>query len=341
MNNFEDVDIDNSLLFKYINQNGNDLLSNMSGVELQELLYYLELYRLCYRKTLKINKNITFGLELEFGNLSYDNVKNILERNNLMNWSLGVESKQNLEIDSPILTDTEDVWLELKKVCDLISANAKITDYSAGHIHIGAHIFKKYKIREKMINFLKLYEAYENIIFRFLYSEYLCARPCITEYAACCLKKAGDCRKVIISEKEKGINEILYENLGDKFNAVTFRYAKDFENKAPYNTIEFRSPNGTLNPIIWQNNVNFLVKLIEYSKNNNFNDDVVSRRINLNKNIKFELYNEIFLEQALELSDMIYSNNLEKMYFLKQYLKSFEVGNEPMIKAKEFTRYRQ
>ena len=33
----------------------------------------------------------------------------------------------------------------------------------------------------------------------------------------------------------------------------------------------------------------------------------------------FELLRNIYLEQAIELSDMIFDNNLDKIYFLKQY----------------------
>ena len=38
-----------------------------------------------------------------------------------------------------------------------------------------------------------------------------------------------------------------------------------------------------------------------------------------------KVYNEIYIEQSLELCDMIFSNNLDKIYFLKQYLKQLKV----------------
>jgi len=50
-----------------------------------------------------------------------------------------------------------------------------------------------------------------------------------------------------------------------------------------------------------------------------------------------DCYSEIFLDQALELSDMIFDTNLDKIYFLRQYLKSYEVGNYIFEKAKPFT----
>jgi len=111
----------------------------------------------------------------------------------------------------------------------------------------------------------------------------------------------------------------------------------NFQNVFPYqahsftpnNTIEFRCPNGTLNPIIWQNNVNLFTKLLLFCKEESYQPEVVEARekINNHKYMKLEWYDEIYLQQALEFSDLIFSNNLDKIYFLKQYLKSFEVRN--------------
>ena len=48
----------------------------------------------------------------------------------------------------------------------------------------------------------------------------------------------------------------------------------------------------------------------------------------------------IYLEQALELCDMIFTNNFDKVYFLRQYLKSFEVckKNADYPKARSLTK---
>mgnify|MGYP007013875692 FL=1 len=64
-----------------------------------------------------------------------------------------------------------------------------------------------------------------------------------------------------------------------------------------------------------------------YCKSTSFNDDTVQHRhqLNLDRFAKLILYDEIYLEQALELCDMLFSNNFDKVYFLRQYLKSFKV----------------
>ncbi len=106
------------------------------------------------------------------------------------------------------------------------------------------------------------------------------------------------------------------------------------------NTIEFRCPNGTLNPIIWQNNVNLFVNMLLYSQSSDFNEEIVSRRFNeiTKENVRLELYKLINLDKAIELSDLIFKNNLDKVYFLRQYLKDFEIGSESLEMAKPFTR---
>ena len=48
------------------------------------------------------------------------------------------------------------------------------------------------------------------------------------------------------------------------------------------------------------------------------------------------IYKNIFLTQAIEFVDLIFNNNLDKIYFLRQYLKSFE-EKDSYEKAKKFT----
>ena len=52
------------------------------------------------------------------------------------------------------------------------------------------------------------------------------------------------------------------------------------------------------------------------------------------------LYNNICLKNALEFSDLVFDNNLDKIYFLRQYFKDFQdnYGLKEAVKAKEFTK---
>lgn len=52
------------------------------------------------------------------------------------------------------------------------------------------------------------------------------------------------------------------------------------------------------------------------------------------------LYNNINLKNALEFVDLVFDNNVDKMYFLRQYLKNFQdnYGIKTAVKAKRFVK---
>ena len=69
---------------------------------------------------------------------------------------------------------------------------------------------------------------------------------------------------------------------------------------------------------------------------NDFDDDILDRRKIEVASIfsSIDAYSDIYLEQAVELADLIFDNNLDKVYFLRQYIKSFEKGTKPFARAK-------
>ena len=48
-------------------------------------------------------------------------------------------------------------------------------------------------------------------------------------------------------------------------------------------------------------------------------------------------YNKVYIEDALNFADIVFDNNLDKVYFFKQYLKSFEESRR-YVKAKTFSK---
>ena len=92
------------------------------------------------------------------------------------------------------------------------------------------------------------------------------------------------------------------------------------------NTIEKRTGNGTTNHIIIQNDINFTTKLMNYCNNELFDEDLIKRRVQINKKTlsKLRSYNDIDIIGSLELADLIFNNNLDKIYFLKQYFKDMK-----------------
>ena len=239
------------------------------------------------------------------------------------NWILKHDASLKFggEINSPILTDNISSWIQLDEICLIVDRYAKISTMAGGHIHFGTQILGD--DINNWLNFLKLWSAYENIIFRFCYGNFLDARKSINFYA----------KPVALLFKDK-FYDIKTDNINDipkcfssRYQAVNFKKIEDTKFKEN-NTIEFRCPNASLQSVVWQNNINFLAKLILYCQSNNYDEEKIlyyfKKVTELTCNLSY--YREIFLEQSLELCDMIFDNNLDKLYFLKQYIKSFEIG---------------
>ena len=327
------IDEQDETLFKEFPPNENETFSSINGTSLLDLIILLKNYYLTLRESLNLNKKVSFGLELEFTSLNEEMIRFIM--NELFpkeEWLLKNETtvKNGLEIASAILIDAKNTWYTLKEVCERISPYAKESLDAGAHIHIGAHILGSNKMT--WLNLMKLWAVYENIIFRFSYNEHLTARPLLFGYAPPIAKYLWQDYEQAI-KNNYDINDLidLITRKYSKEHALTFShvYSTDFTKRKYKNTIEFRIPNGTLNPIIWQNNVNLFTKMMLYAKSSSFNHDIIDKRYEKVKDMFHNLnyYNEIFLEQALEFCDLIFTSNIDKLNFLKQYLKNYKIAN--------------
>ena len=336
-------------IYNYLKPTDNDKLSDMKGIDLQELLFYLEDYYLTLRNELKIDKNITFGLEIEVEKPVINNIKQSFEENDLdKKWTLkkDLSLAGGIEAISPKLIDTKHNWQELKKICDILEKYSIIGNRCGGHIHVGIQALGTKK--QTWINFINLWSTYENIIYRFVYGEYLNARYAMNKYASpIALELKEDYKKIKRLEKKldtKDIINMISKRRGQAVNFLNINLDEKNKQKEKYynNTIEFRCPNGTINPVIWQNNTNLFINLLNYINSPIYDNDIIEKRKILNDNKYFHLYwySEIYLQQSLELCDMLFNNNLDKIYFLKQYLKNFEINDRGNSKSKPFTKKR-
>lgn len=138
----------------------------------------------------------------------------------------------------------------------------------------------------------------------------------------CNLKATGEIIREDESKVRNIISTITYILLNTALGtAINFTNVKvDELTKRKYkNTIEFRIPNGTANEIVWQNYINTLVKFLLAQID--IDEDFLDYQIEM-KNIPTPItYREIYLRKALELADLIFQSNTDKIYFLNQYLK--------------------
>ena len=103
-----------------------------------------------------------------------------------------------------------------------------------------------------------MWSTYENIIFRFSYGEYLSYRPTLDEYAKTVSKRFLKVYKKLVGNEKIDAYDIVKKLSINRYQAVNFENVMNLDEKIEGNIIEFRCPNASLNPVIWQNNVNFL-----------------------------------------------------------------------------------
>ena len=328
----------------FIDSTKNDSFSSLRRIDLQELLVETENYLLEYRDKLNLPDYVTFGTEIEYEGLFKVFATEFIE-NNLTNWVSAVDYSlmNGGEIQSPIMRDEIEYWQDLKKICNYLSKKKVDTTHNAGgHIHVGAHILGE--DASAWVKFLKLYTAYENILFRFAYGDKINNRRKMCKYA----RPTAD----ILYNGIKNLNssdlliDVLLELPVNKKNlALSFYNVKLCSSKTVMqrNTIEFRSPNATTNEVIWQNNINTFTKMLVSAKNKTIDEDFLNYKLN-NEYLSYReneyMYSEVNLKNALEFVDLTFNNNLDKVYFLRQYLKDFQenYGVKKTIVAKKFVR---
>lgn len=135
------------------------------------------------------------------------------------------------------------------------------------------------------------------------------------------------------------------------FNKLQYGIAGD--NPSPSDHFEVRCFNGTLSPEIAQNNINLITKIVvaviegtidkkyvltEYEKykKKRYNFDRFCCMLDEEKEIPqynrlLNGFSKVKMEKALRLADMIFDNELDKCYFLKQYLKLFSIQEEEIV----------
>ena len=325
-------------IFKLFNPNDNTKLTEIKNDDLLELIILIDDINIELRNSLGFSKDITFGFEIEFEQTNTQKVKTLINKffpNS--DWKCDYDDSllDGVEIISPILNDTNSTWRDLKNVCQIGKENGKVSQNSGAHVHVGAHIFNAQK--DSFLNFIKLWSIYENIIFRFSYGEFLTPRMSINKYAEPVSFNMYELYKNILNVKTD--TDLLYNLPKTRNHAVSFQNTNNLTIFEEKNTIEFRCPNGTLEPAIWQNNANLFISLLKYSIDGNFNDDIVEKRrriLDFECQPSLKIYDDIYFEQALELCDLIFKRNIDKIYFLRQYLKSLDPITKKFEKAKKF-----
>lgn len=238
-----------------------------------------------YRYDIGLNDKYTFGTEIEFTGVNLERLISILKNKNLpiryeLNHKWGLPkydiwyldedctvTKDVLgcaiggELSSRIFTDTFTTWQEIKKVCETLNeANATVSPVCSNHIRVCLSSIKNkpqfFEIFTKLIAIME-----EEINLFFMGDDYLIRET-----------KANYARNLRCHLLDF-INTVDFQNPEDYF--FEMRKARSglllFTNRDAINLndfydkqlMEIRYPNGTLNPKTIQNNINFILKLID------------------------------------------------------------------------------
>lgn len=296
----------------------------------QAIIYAATKHPFKLKPTMELSSEYSFGIEIEFEYAPLDNIKNIGK------WTLEEETAVSKksggriiggELISPILTDAPSTWKDISSKCNKLVKNGAIsTNYTGGHIHIGSQIIGDNP--DNIRRFLKIWELFENIIYYFSYGYSNKHRLGINFYA----KPIGKTLKRTRNSKN-GYDQfktyyhwIKYfkENQDPKHEGLSFQKFYGFEEDEG-NTIEIRCPNGSLDPAIWQNNINFFIRLLLSSREQSCDEELIDHLLLTKGPIEYDVknFNKLDFDRAILLSNMIYDNEIDKLSFLKQCLKLF------------------
>lgn len=262
---------------------------------------------LSYRKILTIPRKINFGLELELDKIDFDQVYKLVKKqiggNLVIKTDKSLTKGENVEIATPVLQNNRETWIMLKKLGDLLKQLKPNYSNCSFQVNFDGDLLESNAAKRK---FLKLYAVYEDIVYRFSKGEDREYRDSLDTYAS----------PIILTLK--GLKEMPDEMLLEPFTEQK-RYGIALKNKTK-NLIEFRTPNATSNPILWQNYITFFYYLLMYSKSPKCSERDLDEYIDLfYKTYLLEYYENEHLEKAKSLANKIFNNSTDKVYFLQQY----------------------
>lgn len=316
---------------KIFDESHNIHLTSLNNYELYSILASINKYKLKVREGLSINNHFTYAPEIEFICRSYDRAQKLFPKDKFENWTLKKEITigNGFEITpASFLKNNKKDNNEIKEILHAIKKDPlSYVDYRCGlHMNIGMQAFSD---KEHLDRFILLWLAYEEVIFRFCYGDYLNPRKPI-------ISMTIPLRYSINLNNYNNPKNTIYTT---KKNAISLYKAKSF-NFEYNNVLEIRCPNATLSQITMQNELNLFYHMIECTKEDKFIDmEKIRNNVLKKENIRLESYNKIYLQEAMNFSDIVFDNSLDKYYFLKQYLKNNKeikyTVQEKMVKYKK------
>ena len=278
----------------------------------KEILESVVSQKFPYRKTINIPKNIGFGYEIEMGLGLIDHAK-IYNDFSKSKYEVAPESNMynkthilGTEIVTPVFYNNEKSWKELKKLSDKLKTYKANFDYYSFQVNVDDNN----GIYQNPLKFIKFFTAYEDIIYTISKGYDKDLRKGIDIYAHSCLHGLNN----IDLNDPKSIYMLNLQFYRNKF------YALSLKNKI----IEFRTPNSTFDAWLWQNYANIFTNLLLSIQDDKIDYDKIDKYLKnpIDRNV-------LNIDKAIELSNIIFSSDTDKLYLLKQYL--YGISNNQIL----------
>ena len=246
----------------------------------------------------------------------------------------GIDYSIGGEIVSPILEDSEEAWQDIKLSCEYLQKNAKCTDTCSVHINVGAQsLGNNY---QNWYNFFKIFACCEHEIYRYLADGKMIRSIAISggfrrSFAMPC---AMQIREGLARCDEEGVQDIntLWNYCSFNGHRQT-RKNKSVSLKELYVTddkmidaekldiplygrrIEFRMANGTFDPVLIQNFVYTIQRILDTARNltpeqNKKLDDLLTKSIPNNYNDSLDM------SRVLDVANLLFDDREDKLQFL-------------------------
>lgn len=223
-------------------------------------------------KNMTIPDDMTVGIEIESEGEKFVDIYIIANFfsgwNTKEEWSIG----EGVEVVSPILNNSPKNVEDIYCICQALQKSGqKISDKCGGHIHIGSDYLKT---KEAYVNLIELWANNEDIMYLICNDTGEIPRDGVIDFAkpiskilleAIKYNKFKDFDKLSKDEFIEKIKEVQAgEKNGDSRRTTGINFLNIGEQQK--NTIEFRLPNGTINPNTWIENVNLFGNIIVFSQ---------------------------------------------------------------------------
>lgn len=237
-----------------------ELINSNNGI-------YPENYNRKWQK-IGIPQDMSFGIEIEAASeyaFLYTQFPHICKRWDMTNERvnrkyLEEENIYIIEASSPILSDCDADIQDICRVCTLLkNGGLEVEDNCGGHVHIGANYLTTKESYQRLI---ELWCNCEKIIFEICDEPYSVKRFTYDDYATPIsgILKEGKIEDEQNLNKDEFIAQ-LQSIQGDRYKSINFA---NVGKKA--STIEFRIPNGSLNPNVWIENIKLFGRMMKIAE---------------------------------------------------------------------------